>query len=265
MNDLFSIQSLLKEFSFSDSEARIYLAILSLGKAKAAEIAIKADLNRTAVYSSLEGLIQRGFVAKVEVNKTFHFMAVSPTELATKFQSLTDDFKTVVPELEALNKVDRERPIVEISESQIGYYKVYEEISNLPQDGVFRVIEGKESYLHELGLLSDQQLNNFFSKLIQKNIKTKGIFTRESLGIPNLKLNQENLALDKQRDWDIKVLDKEILPLEDLALIYGNRVSFLFPKLSLVVTIRHQALVDILIAMFDCIFYFAEAVPAPWK
>lgn len=256
----FSIQEILHQFSFTKSESAIYIAILKLGKAGVSDIAKKAGVNRTAAYGSIKNLIDRGVITQTKIDNVMHFLAVPPSELAEKFQDLTDSFKTAVPHLETLNRIEGETPIVEVTESQSGYFKVYESITNLPAGATFRVIEGRASYIDELSLLSDDQLNFFFGKMVEKKIETKAIFTEESLSVPSYELSPENLRLDKSRIWHIRSLPQSILPLQNLALIYGNRVSFLFPEVSLVLTIRHHGLVLVIEAMFDALFNFGKKV-----
>ena len=99
----------------------------------------------------------------------------------------------------------------------------------------------------------------------EKNIETKGIFTEEALSVPAHELSPENLRLTRQRVWHLRTLPQEVLPLENLAVIYGNRVSFLFPEVSLVLTIRHEGLVDIIEAMFDALFTFAKKIERVWE
>lgn len=264
MPNTLEIKEILKQFSFSNTEAAIYISVLSLGKAKVSDIAKKAHLNRTAAYANIKNLLSRGVLNQIKIERTLHFTATPPTELAEKFQRITDDFKTVVPHLEALNRIEGETPVIEITESRLGYFKVYEQIANLPVGSSFRIIEGRASYVDELSLLSEEQLNVFFSKLIDKKIETKGIFTEESLSVPSLELSPENLRLTRQRIWHLKSLPRQTLPLENLALIYGNRVSFLFPDTALVLTIRHQGLADIMAGMFDALFVYAKKVERVW-
>lgn len=259
------IKNILKQFAFSTSEAAIYCAALSLGKAKVSEIAKKAHLNRTAAYASIRHLMARGVINQVKIERALHFTALPPLELSDKFQRIANDFKTVVPHLEALNRIEYETPAIEITESSTGYYKVYEQISNLPEGSTLRVIEGQASYSDEVSLLTEDQLNTFFSKMIERKIETKGIFTDETLQIPALELSPENLRLNRQRIWHLRSLPRQTLPLENLALIYGNRVSFLFPETALVLTIRHQGLADIMTSMFDALFVFAKNAEKVWN
>src|SRR3989344_2207802 len=71
----------LQEFGLSNTEAKIYLALLELGKSKAGAITKKSTVNRTNVYDALERLIKKGLVSYVSENNKKVFGAVGPQRL----------------------------------------------------------------------------------------------------------------------------------------------------------------------------------------
>ena len=71
----------LQEFGLSKTEAKVYLALLELGKSKAGEVTKKSLVNRTNVYDALERLIEKGLVSYVSENNKKVFEAVNPQRL----------------------------------------------------------------------------------------------------------------------------------------------------------------------------------------
>ena len=133
----------------------------------------------------------------------------------------------------------------------------------MPEGSVFRVLEGKEGLKDELVLLSEEEWRTFFSRIVERKIKTLGLFTEEGLETPSKILDKENMKILQKRIWDLRTLPKLVLPIQNLSLIYGDKVAFLFPETALVVTIKHKGISDFLAATFDGLFRFGKpAIPA---
>lgn len=258
------IGDILGNFSFSDTEAKIYLAVLALGRPSVSEIAKKVGINRTAAYFHLKKLLERRLIQETREGKKLCFIAVKPTDLAEIFDRWTIDFKSFVPQLEALKEIEQETPTIEITESKRGYFKVYDEISTLPEKSMFRVLEGCEGLIDEIGLLSEEEWKKFFSRIVERKIETRGLFTEECLEIPSRTFSKENLEILRKRIWHLRVLPESILPIKHLSLIYGNKVAFLFPETSLVITIKHKGITEFLSATFDGLFNFSKKIEQAW-
>ncbi|MCB9798779.1 hypothetical protein H6758_03575 [Candidatus Nomurabacteria bacterium] len=258
--EISNIYSVLKHFSLSKQEVDIYLAVLSLENPSTSEIAKEVKMTRTAAYFHIKNLQEKGLLFQSPRGKIQHFNAKPPAQLATDLTKLTLDLKLLVPELESLQKVTSERPEFEVVESKKGYFSVYEKISLLPKGSMFRVLEGKKGLIDELDLLTPNQWNIFFDRVVKREIITHGIFTKESLAVPKQKFLQSpevNRTFEK-RIWDLRTLPESIIPINELALIYGDRISFLLPETSMVITLRHSGIVAFMCAMFDGLFHFAE-------
>ncbi|MDO8569292.1 MAG: helix-turn-helix domain-containing protein [bacterium] len=258
------LEESLHQFNFSKNEADIYLATLALAKPSVTEIAKKTGKNRTATYFHVKKLVEKRILKESRRGKLFLFTAVSPSELAEILDRSLLDFKSFIPQLEALKKITRETPVFEITESRWGYFKVYDEISSLPEGSIFKVIEGQVGISNELTLLGEDQWRTFFTRIVERKIKTLGLFTEESLAVPKNNMNKENLDLLNKRIWELKTLPESAIPIKNLALIYGNKIVFLFPETSLVITVQHKGMADFFSAMFDCLFNFAKPTEKTW-
>ncbi len=260
------IGEVLEHFSFTKFESEIYLAILTLGKPSVTQIANKIGKNRTAVYFHLKNLLEKRVVREAREGRRFRFVAVPPRELAASFDRWTTDFKSLVPQLESLERVEQEVPIIEVTESKRGYLKAYDEISSLPIGSVFCVMEGRDALKGEFGLLTQDEWGTFFARIVERKILTKILFTEEALAhTPPMKsLNKENKDRLRQRLWDVRMLPEASLPIQHLMCLYGNKVTFFLLETKLVVTITHKGIVDTMRATFDALFAFAKHHPDPW-
>lgn len=259
------LKTILREFSFSDIETDVYVATLSIGSSGVADIARKMGKNRTAVYFHIKNLLQKGILKETRKGRKIRYVALPPSELADHFSRVTTDFKSLVPQLESLFRVEKEVPIIEVTESVKGYFKVYDEISSMPISSTFRVLEGKDALINEFTLLSEEEWRTFFTRTAERKIETKGLFTSESLRVPMQALSDNNLKNVGDRIWDLRTLPESILPFQQLLFIYGEKIAFLFPDTSLVVTIQHKDIANSLAAVFDGLFNFAAVVPNGWK
>jgi sugar-specific transcriptional regulator TrmB len=256
-------RELLAHYNLSGHETDIYLALLSLGKTGAAQIAKKAGMNRTAVYFHVNHLVEKKFVHQVRSGKLMKYVAVSPRDLAETFDRWTTDFKSLIPWMESLKKVETETPRIEVSDSKRGYYQLYDEISSLPTGSMIRVLEGREAVLGEFSALSQEQWQTFFKRLIERKIETKALFTNELTHVVPTKISKKTQDLLRERIWHLRLVPEQLLPFQKLLMIYGKKASFIFPTTSLVVTIDHREMVDALICMFDGLYQLGKASKHP--
>lgn len=247
-------KDMLKQFSLTDEEADVYLGLLKTGPTGVTEIAKKIKKNRTAVYFHMNKLVEKGVIHQTQEGRALVFSPVSPRELADRFDKLTTDFKSIVPQLEALQRAESDTPQIQITESRSGYFKVYDEISSLPEGATFLAIEGAAAFKNELTLLSNEETTNFYTKILTRNIQTRVVMTEEAASVPYTSATQENLTLLKQRKLSMRTYPESILPFQGLSIMYGNTVAYLFPETNLVITIKHQGIADSYKATFEALF-----------
>ncbi len=62
------INQIFKNLGFSENETKIYLAALETGLTSAQNIADKAELKRTTVYSVLDALIKKNIIFRLDIS-----------------------------------------------------------------------------------------------------------------------------------------------------------------------------------------------------
>ena len=129
MNDL--LLATLLEFGLSDKEVRIYLALLELELATVFELAKHTGINRSSAYVVLESLKKKGLVGISDDKKIRRYIAVSPDVLAQmaqaswkKQEAIKDNLLSILPDLKALHKETKRRPVVKIYEGKEGIVNV---------------------------------------------------------------------------------------------------------------------------------------------
>jgi len=260
MND--KLKENLKHFGFTDQETEVYLTVLSLGKASVTQIANKLDKGRTAIYFHIKNLQDKGILKETRVGKRQHYTALPPDQLMNNIESWASNLQELIPQIEVAKVIERETPMVEVTDSRQGYVNLYRELGALSEGQDFRVLEGKQAMEMELDLMSEKELRRFLRALVKKNIGTHALFTVEARKVPGKTMSKENLELFKQRRGEVRTLTEKQLTMQQLMFVYGNKVAYLFPDTSLVVTITHQGIADAMRATFDALYSFAK--PAKW-
>lgn len=122
----------LINFGLSEKEARVYLALLELELATVAETAKQSGINRSSAYVVLEALKKKGLAGTSNDKKVTRYIAASPETLlfsakaaSKKQEDIKTGIESVIPELKALHKATKRRPIVKIFEGENGAREVY--------------------------------------------------------------------------------------------------------------------------------------------
>ena len=122
----------LVNFGLSEKEAKIYLALLELEMATVFEVAKHSGVNRSSAYVVLEALKKKGFVGISDEKRIRNYIAASPETLlhaartvARKHEDTKLGMESILPELKALHKATKRRPIFKIFEGENGAKEVY--------------------------------------------------------------------------------------------------------------------------------------------
>jgi hypothetical protein len=260
-----NINNILKNFSFSQPESDLYLAALKLKKATISQIAQKAGMGRTVAYFHIKNLSKRNVLKQIKSGRKILISSVTPSEFAERLQENVGSFKSLVPQLESLSIVENEIPEIEILESGAAFEKIYNEVTNMPAGSTWKVMEDRRGAEAELKLLDNKYWNNFFTRMAERDIVTKAIFTKELLSDINKSITPKNYSILKKRKWNIRAISEDALPIKNLILLYNKKLSFMFPELSMTITIKHPALFHVIDTLFETIFSFAEAIENPWE
>lgn len=258
------ITAILKNFSFSEPESLLYIAALKLKKATVSHIAQKAGMGRTVTYFHIKNLTKRGIFKQTKQGRVLIFTPTPPAELARILQESVGNFKSFVPELESLNVVESELPEIRIEESKEAFRRIYDEVIHMPAGSTWKVIEDKRGAQGEMKLIDNAYWGHFFGEMRQRKILTKAIFTEELLLDINKSITPENYAVLKQRRWNIRTIPEKALPIQNFVVLYNKKLSFMFPEISMTLTIRHPLLYHIFDTMFETIFSFCKPVDNPW-
>lgn len=136
-----NLEKELQEVGLPEKEARVYIAMLELGRATAQDIAKKSEVNRATTYFVLENLMKKGLASAIDEGPKQYFLPEDPSQIETiferqrvEFESRRERVSSLVRELSAINALKIKKPIVK-------YY--------LGKEGILRMAHSSFKYAKE--------------------------------------------------------------------------------------------------------------------
>ena len=169
----------LINLGLTDGEAKVYLALISLGSSTVGPIVKESKVAYSNIYEILNRLIEKGLVSFIIKEKTKHFQAISLNKLN---EYLENKEKNLIKERELLNelipKLEKLQSKKEKQEAEIflglqGIKTAYERIlENSENEEWLFFYVAEENY---------KETDNFYSRIYNKfkSIKAKGIASIE--------------------------------------------------------------------------------------
>jgi sugar-specific transcriptional regulator TrmB len=90
----------LKELGFTESEERIYVALLKLGSTTTGKIAKESSVSRSKLYEILEKLVKKGIVSHFKKNNVSYFTAAPPSRIIDYLKNKEETLKKQTKEFE---------------------------------------------------------------------------------------------------------------------------------------------------------------------
>ena len=85
-----NLEKELQEVGLQEKEAKVYIAMLELGRATAQDIAKKADVNRATTYFVMENLMKKGLASAIDEGPRQYFLPEDPSQLEAIFETFKE-------------------------------------------------------------------------------------------------------------------------------------------------------------------------------
>lgn len=141
-----SLIKLLEPAGFTEKEAKVYLALLELGRGTVAEIAKKSGLKRPIIYVLLEGLIKRGYASELPDQKINSYQAIDPSVILNQLKTGVKNFSEMIPLLQTLGNRGQNKPKISYYDNLSGIWNAYEEMNHV-KDSFFITSYAKLNHL----------------------------------------------------------------------------------------------------------------------
>ena len=126
---------ILKKIGLTDSEIKVYLALLELGSSKKAPIVKKSKISSSKIYEVMDKLIDKGLASYVIKNKVKHFNAAPPSRIKSyikkKQRTLKQqekEFNKILPSLNLKQQLTQKGSDAEIYKGWKGMTTVYNDL-----------------------------------------------------------------------------------------------------------------------------------------
>lgn len=210
------LNEVLKNYWFSEKEAKVYLASLELGNAIASSVARKAEENRVTTYSILKELISRWIINEIQKNWVKYFSAISPEELIKHEEQKLEKLKWVLPELMAISNAYNNK-------TKVYFYDWLNKVKELFLEIVDEWDNLNEPFLVFVGTQNmDDRFREFFDwefkeyRLKQKN-PTKAIISDSN----------SNYSKYHQENHNTLIIEDEVFEMWNEIVIYWWKVAIL--------------------------------------
>ncbi len=85
----------LEQLEFSKTEAELYISLLECGPLSVAELAERVKLNRTAAYTHIYSLLEKGMIAEVMIGSRKQLVATDPERLGYLIEKKQESLKAM--------------------------------------------------------------------------------------------------------------------------------------------------------------------------
>lgn len=210
------IDRLLSQLGLSKNETKVYLAALESGQSAAQEIALKAGLPRTTVYSVLKKLVGRGVVGQTLVKGKMKFIADHPSKLISGVEDLKKDLEKALPQFEAIYNKSEKKPKIIFYEGRDAMQKVYNDtLAEKPAE----ILEWNTNDYFEFNTFDVDP--DYIKKRVELNIKARRIAGFGS------EWDMAHKGRDKEELAETLIAPKEKFWPHIEVNIYNNKVAFL--------------------------------------
>jgi len=163
-------ENLLSEAGLTQSESKVYLALLKLGKSQSGKIVKEANISSGKIYEILEKLSEKGLVETVTENGVKQFIASDPKTILDYMKDKEEDIKdktkkleNIIPDLQKIRKS-------EVLEN-VYLVKGFRGIEPV----VYEVLENTKDDIKIMGIRSSKNIkfNAFWLRWHKERIKLK--------------------------------------------------------------------------------------------
>jgi len=186
------MNEILQRLGLTKMEARIYLALIDLGKAQAGILSRKTGIHRRSVYDALDRLIEKGLVSYIQENEKRYYAAADPRRLQEIIELQQQEMSIILPALQAKFQEYKGR-------QETLFYRGVEGIKTVFED---QINQGKEVLIigasRNARELLKFYLPHYTNKRIKKKIKLKAIYAgaviREEVPFSTIRYLPESFA-----------------------------------------------------------------------
>jgi len=181
----------LIEAGLSEKQAAIYMTLLQLGRANAAQISRETGIKRTTVYDISTDLMHRGLIAvNNKESRSRYFYVLDPENLKEQPRQTLNMIDRILPELKTMYENSPNKPNIRYFDGPSGLKQIHDELLEIRSGEYFYFDVG----IKMIDLLGADYLKNFVTKRIERGIWSNSLRVRNAeVDLDFLKGSRQNL------------------------------------------------------------------------
>jgi len=231
----------LKEIGLSSKEAKVYLGLLKNSPINGGDLSKLLNMDRTHTYNLLNNLLNKGLASYVLEKRKKLFIAASPKNLLNQIEKKKTLIKSILPDLENLEKLKKQPTTVRVLEGKEGLRTVTR-----------MLFESKEKNLCVYGGTGKSyEALKYEMPHIAKETKTKLISGRIITGE-----NLRGKSFTKLKNFQIKYIKD---PTPSSTMIFKNKISInIFDEKIFVILIESKSVAESYRKYFEYLWKIAS-------
>jgi sugar-specific transcriptional regulator TrmB len=233
----------LESLHLSTSEAAVYLALLKIGQTSTGDIIKKTGLHRSVVYESLDKLIDRKLVFKIEKRNIAFFQPTDPRRLLASVKSEYELAKELVPHLQSL--IDTKLPEITVHEGIESYRQFWlNSVQQLPIGSIDYIAGSIGSRWQEL---MGNKLKAYLRIHLERKIKWQMIvFDRDQV--------EDKLIAQHPELHEYRFIDRPVSKDGNFNIFNDDTLILHSATEPMVIEIQHPSLVKVFRNLFDILW-----------
>jgi sugar-specific transcriptional regulator TrmB len=234
------LESVLQALGLNEKQAKVYLALLQMGKGSVPAISVKAGTKRPTTYLLLEELRMKGLVMLLPRKAKVLYTANSPQQLLEEQREKQQLITANMPELMAMFNTEKEKPKVTYYQGEGNVIKLYDEIFK----------ERLILFYGSIGTISDgvyKKIEQYLPRIEKEKVDLREILQSDEKSIQFAK---ETVSETHQ----IKLVGEQYkLPTDNI--IFGNKVAIItYKDEPMAVVIESSDVVETYKSMFEMVW-----------
>lgn len=203
---------IFKELGLSESEIKIYVALLELGSSTAGDVLVKSRLQNSVVHRALNSLIEKSLISFILEGKRRIYSAIDPENFYNFIEEKKKRFTQLLPELKKKQKKAKIKENASVFKGIRGIKEVYNFMINQ---------KGKEYLTYGGGKpcadkMGDTWWLNMHGKRIANKLRARQVFDKSVLGIGS--------EIGKLKFTHVRYLSEEFAQFQETVIV-GDYVS----------------------------------------
>ncbi len=241
------IISQLQSLNLSQNEAKVYEALIQIGQTSAGEIIKRTQLHRSVVYETLDKLINKKLVFKIEKQNIAHFQPTDPQGILQNIKTQEEIALDLIPKLKDM--IDTKLPEITVYEGVEAYRRFWIDSAKRLPEGATDYGAGStgERWWDYMG----KDVETYFKICVKKEIKWKMIIFAKTPS--DISLLEKYPKLMEER-----IIEKGVASEGNFNILGEESVVLHSATEPLVIEIKNPTLVRVFKNIFDILWSAGE-------